>query len=214
VLYSENFNDGNVIGYQGQYEGFGKSDFGPAFWFSNAGKLEGGLSDACQESFVWYTGDANWADVAVTTHLFVNNQGSGVADLLARVQNKNTYYAFRYKHGGDVGFAYETNNGLITPKANPTLQIFKVINGKYTLLAETNAPGIPGVNNGGNYDDKLLGIKFVAKGARLEGYLNIEGQGWVNWLTTNDTELKVGKIGVAEVNNYAMWDDILVETVD
>lgn len=216
VLYEDHF-DSPTFGYNGVSEGWGKSDFGQAFWFPNNGFLESGNSDAIHELFMWVTGDDSWSDVAVSTGI-MGFQGSGYASVLLRVADRDTYYEFRYTSGNlgqqppaDV----EAGIWPADSSINPSYRILKHVNGRVTLLAEvasSQAITLPGFHAGGTHAGQVLEFKFEAVGSRLTVYVKTDDT-WHRVLSTTDDELKAGKVGFAHYEYEPYFDYIKVEAV-
>ena len=81
VLYSDALSSG-TIGYQGSFDAWGASEFGPARWVAQDGRLVSGDSTAPLEKFIWQTGAYSWRDVAVTAEISGRRTGGYVGILL------------------------------------------------------------------------------------------------------------------------------------
>jgi hypothetical protein len=170
------------------------------------------------------TGDPAWADVAIQVKLWSFNQDTGIAGLVLRAAPKtkpedpDSFYELRYSTGGEgaiVG-AEEEASGIAPPVGNPNLRIMKVVNNKWTMLAETDndrqtAVTIPAVNNTG--EDNLTGmtIRFVAKGSLLQGFVSLAGQEPKLVIQATDGDLKAGRVGFHTYDYRPLSDDLLVE---
>jgi hypothetical protein len=192
------------------------------------------------------TGNPQWADVSIQAKMNVLDQNTGTMALVLRaapkskVSDPNTWYEFRYTSGNSVVLASEARDGIKQPtdtSTNPdgsvagvSLRIMKVVNGKWTLLAEQNRAGspvyIPALNrlgidhdvnkdpdDDGNGDDALVGayFRFVAKGELLTGYVSMDGQNFQQVLQATDGELKAGLVGFSQYDYRALYKEIRVE---
>lgn len=193
------------------------------------------------------TGNPQWADVAIQATMASLNQQTGTMSLILRaapktkVEDPNTFYELRYSTDNAVAqLASEIRDGIPTfsdSSANPdgtehgvNLRILKVVNGKYTLLAEQNAAGSPvyiprvyraGIDHDVNKDpaddgngaDALTGgvFRFVAKGDLLQAFVGLPGQPLQKVMEVRDAELKSGLVGFAGYEYRPLIKDILVE---
>jgi hypothetical protein len=193
------------------------------------------------------TGNPQWADVAIQATMNSLNQQTGVMSLVLRaapktkVEDPDTFYELRYSADNNVAqLAAEIRDGIppiSDSSANPdgtehgvNLRIFKVVNGKYTLLGEQNAAGSPAYiprvyragidhdankapDDDGNGTDALTGgvFRFVAKGDLLQAFAGLPGQPLQKVFEVRDAELKSGLVGFATHEFRALYKDILVE---
>lgn len=197
ALYHDDFGS-DTFGYNGQSQGWGSSDFGDAFWFPDKGFLASGNSDAPHEKFIWLTGDAKWADVAVSTGVKVD-QGTGSAGIILRAKDNKTYYEFRFTSGAPGLSEQEKAAGIWNPLGSPSYRIFKYVDGVPQLLAGVVSSSLftlPGMQNGGTYDDKVLEFKFAAQGSQLTGYVKVPGGDFTPVVTAQDSQLTSGQVGL------------------
>lgn len=192
------------------------------------------------------TGDPTWADVAIQARLVSLNQQTGTAGLVLRAAPKtkpedpDSYYEFRYDVDGGEVLAAEERDGIgpctdttEDPNGDPSptcLRLMKVVNGKYTMLAEQGAASSPvyiprlaraGVDHDvnkdpeddGNGEDALTGayLRFEAKGNLLTGYVSMDGTKFDKVLQVTDDSLKAGLVGLTQYNWRPLWKDIRVE---
>jgi hypothetical protein len=192
--------------------------------------------------YVLLTGDKAWADVALQTRVIVNGANTGQFGLILRATPKtkpsdpNTWYEFAYTTNGaepgEVDPSDETlkidqaASGIQAPTVVPNLRIYKVVNNKYTLLAETDhlksAIHIPAINQGGaDHDDQPDGdpetgnptgahFRFVAKGNVLQVFASLDGTKFEKYLETTDNELKAGLVGFTHCEYPPLFDYMLV----
>jgi hypothetical protein len=193
------------------------------------------------------TGNPAWADVAIQATMTSLNQQTGTMSLVLRaapktkVEDPDTWYEFRYTTDNNVAQLQSEIRDGIPPisdsSANPdgtehgvNVRIMKVVNGKWTLLAEQNAANSPvyiprvyraGIDHDvnkdpdddGNGTDALVGgvFRFVAKGNLLQGFVGLPGQELRKVLEVTDGELTAGLVGFATYEYRALYKDILVE---
>lgn len=192
------------------------------------------------------TGDPAWADVAIQARIVSLDQQTGMAALVLRARPKtkvtdpDSWYEFRYTTGNSAVLQAEDRDGISPPSdtsTNPSgeehgvnLRIMKVVNGKWTMLAEQNAASSPvyiprvyrtGIDHDvnkdpdddGNGPDALVGgyFRFVAKGDLLEGFVSMDGKTFQKVLSVRDSELKSGLVGFSQYDYRALYRDILVE---
>jgi hypothetical protein len=194
------------------------------------------------------TGDPTWADVGIQSKMVALNQNTGTWGLVLRATPKtkpddpDSYYVLEYKTSGgtDEQLDAEVRDGI--PPCTATvkmrddsdgtvcLRILKVVNGKWTMLAEEGADTskvyIPRVNrlgadhdvstdpaNDGNGDDALTGgyFRFTAKGNVLTGYVSKDGQKWDQVLQATDGDLKAGQVGFMHYNYRPLTKEIEVD---
>jgi hypothetical protein len=193
------------------------------------------------------TGNPAWADVAVQATMNSLNQQTGVMSLVLRATPKtkpedpDSFYEFRYSTDNAVlQLQSEVRDGIppiADTSANPdgtewgvNVRILKVVNGKWSMLAQQNAAGSPvyiprvyraGIDHDVNKDpaddgngaDALTGgvFRFVAKGNLLQAFVGLPGQPLQKVLEVSDSELKAGLVGFATYEYRALYKDILVE---
>jgi hypothetical protein len=193
------------------------------------------------------TGNPAWADVAVQATMNSLNQQTGAMSLVLRaapktkVEDPNTFYELRYSTDNAIAqLQSEIRDGIpaiADTSANPdgtehgvNLRIMKVVNGKWSLLAQQNAAGSPvyiprvyraGIDHDvnkdpaddGNGTDALVGgvFRFVAKGDLLQAFVGLPGQPLQKVMEVRDTELKAGLVGFATFEYRGLYKDILVE---
>jgi len=193
------------------------------------------------------TGDPAWADVAIQATMVSLNQQTGTMSLVLRAAPKtkpedpDTHYQLRYTTDNNVAqLQSEIRDGIpqiADTSANPdgtehgvNLRIMKVVNGKWSLLAQQNAAGSPvyiprlyraGIDHDvnrspdddGNGPDALVGgvFRFVAKGDLLQAFVGLPGQPLQKVLEVRDSELKAGLVGFAQYEYRPLYKDILVE---
>jgi len=190
--------------------------------------------------YVLLFGDPKMADVAVQMKIYSIDQSTGALGLILRAtpktkpEDKDTWYQFTYLTNGAAGDVTGTNEGL-TPdqvasgvqviSASPTLRIMKVVNSKWTVLAETDfnksKDHIPEVNfvgvdhdtSGGSDADNPTGatFRFVAKGNVLQAWASLPGKPAIKYLEVTDDELKAGKAGITHTDYNPTFDDLLIE---
>jgi len=194
-------------------------------------------------------GDPTWADVAIQARIVSHNQTTGAVSLVlraapkAKVTDPDTRYELRYQ--SDVGTLLSSEQNSTPPiPANDTdtsvtqdgstvvpisLRILKVVNGKWTLLAQQDAATskvhIPLINNAGvDHDahasadgddgtEALTGgyFRFVAKGDQLTGFVSLDGKTWNEAIKATDSELKAGRVGFMQYDYIPLFDDLLVQ---
>jgi hypothetical protein len=158
-----------------------------------------------------------------------------------KVTDPDSWYEFRYTSGNSAVLQAEERDGIPVPsdaskdpvtgeEHGVNLRIMKVVNGKWTMLAEQNAATSPvyipriyrtgadhDVNkdpdDDGNGPDALVGgyFRFVAKGDLLEGFVSMDGKTFQKVLSARDSELKAGLVGFSQYDYRALYRDILVE---
>jgi len=222
-----------------------------------AGWLDNGDSDGCTGhdledppdrtyTNMLLTGDPNWADVAIQCKMDVLNQQTGMWALVLRAAPKtkpedpDTHYEFRYTSDNSAVLSAEDRDGIKAPDDTTTdpagdvhginVRIMKVVNGKWTMLAELNqnktSIHIPRVHRSGidhdvnqdpgddgNGNDALVGgyFRFVAKGNLLQGFVSMDGKTFEKVLEANDGELKAGLVGFNSYDYRPLTKEILVE---
>lgn len=196
--------------------------------------------DAIQ--YVLLFGDKTWTDVSFEAKVNVEGANSGQFGLIVRAAPKtkptdpNTWYEFTYTTNtaevGEVAGTDELLNrdqaasGIQAPGVVPNLRIYKVVNNKYTLLAETDhlkSPvHIPAINQGGvDHDDEVDGdpstgnpkgawFRFVAKGTLLQAFASLDGVKFEKYLEANDAEIKAGQVGLTHTEYPPLFDDLKV----
>jgi hypothetical protein len=194
--------------------------------------------------YVLLTGDRTWADVAVETKVNVEGANSGQFGLILRATPKtkptdpNSWYEFTYTtNSAEVGEVAATDellnrdqaaSGIVAPGVVPNLRIYKVVNNKYTLLAETDhlksSIHIPAINMGGvDHDDEVDGdpstgnpkgawFRFVAKGTLLQGFASLDGVKFDKFLEANDAEITAGLVGFTHCEYPPLFDNLKVTT--
>jgi hypothetical protein len=177
------------------------------------------------------TGDPTWKDVAIQSRVFSLDQVTGIIGLVLRaapktkVEDPDTWYEFRYTTDNSVTTLQEQDSGVNAPEGEAgepygtNLRILKVVNGKWTILKEMNAPDgsadIPAVyNNGANHPNsggQGMIMRFVAKGSLLQGFVGLPGQELKLALEANDPELTQGRVGFHTYEYRPISDDLLIE---
>jgi hypothetical protein len=193
------------------------------------------------------TGDPAWADVAIQARMVSLNQQTGMMALVLRAGPKtkpsdpDSHYEFRYTSDNTAAVLQaEARDGIpqiSDSSANPdgtehgvNVRILKVVNGKWTLLAEQNAANSPvyiprvyragidhdvnkNADDDGNGADALVGgvFRFVAKGDLLEGFVGLPGQPLQKVLSVRDPDLKAGLVGLAQYEYRPLFKEILAE---
>jgi hypothetical protein len=194
------------------------------------------------------TGDPTWADVGIQSKMVVLNQNTGTWGLVLRATPKtkpedpDSYYALEYKTsaGTDELLDAQVRDGIepctetvkMRDDSDGTvcMRIMKVVNGKWTLLAQqdaaTSSVYIPRVSrlgadhdvstdpaNDGNGEDALTGayFRFTAKGNVLTGYVSKDGQKWDQVLQATDGDLKAGQVGFMHYNYRPLTKEIVVD---
>jgi hypothetical protein len=192
-------------------------------------------------------GNPAWADVAIQSRIVSHNQTTGAVSLVLRAAPKtkdtdpDTRYELRYQ--SDIGTLLSSEQRDNIP-ANDTdtsvtqdgstvvpisLRILKVVNGKWTQLAQQDAATskvhIPLINNAGVDHDAHVSVdgddgtealtggyfRFVAKGDLLEGWVSIDGKVFNNAIEAHDSDLKAGLVGFMHYDWRPLFKDILVE---
>jgi hypothetical protein len=166
-------------------------------------------------------GEPTWADVAIQTRVTIDNQGTGAFGLVLRAAPKtkpedpNTWYELRYTTGANPTLPEEEASGIVHNDVVPNLRIMKVVNGKWSILAETDADRasspIPTIMNGGDNQETGAIFRFSAKGNVLEASIALPGEQFVKFLTATDDELKAGRVGIHHYDYSPVFDDLLVE---
>jgi hypothetical protein len=194
--------------------------------------------------YLLLTGDPTWADVSFTTKVNVEGANTGQFGMILRAAPKtkpedpNTWYEFTYTtNSAEVGEVAPTDeilnqaqaaSGINPPEVVPNLRIYKVVNNKYTLLAETDhlkSPiHIPAINQGGvDHDDEVDGdpatgnptgahFRFVAKGNVLQAFASLDGVKFDKYLEVTDDELKAGLVGFTHSEYPPVFDYMTVTT--
>jgi hypothetical protein len=195
--------------------------------------------------YVLLTGDRAWTDVSLTTKVNVEGANTGQFGLIVRATPKtkpsdpNTWYEFTYTtNTAEVGEVAPTDeilnldqaaSGIQAPGVVPNLRIYKVVNNKYALLAETGhlkSPiHIPAINQGGvDHDDEVDGdpstgnptgahFRFVAKGNVLQAFASLDGVKFEKYLEVIDPEpLTAGLVGLTHAEYPPVFDYLLVTT--
>jgi hypothetical protein len=190
--------------------------------------------------FVLLTGDKAMADVSVESRVYSAGQNSGTFGLILRATPKtkptdpDTWYQLNYYTlGTEPGAVEGTLEGVLPGQdqsgvplitGSPTLRIMKVVNGKWTMLADINQGStsmhIPQVNNAGvDHDTNGDGtgdptgaiFRFVAKGNVLEAWCALPGKAFQKFLSVVDSELKAGKVGFTTAEYNPAFDDLVVQ---
>jgi hypothetical protein len=194
-------------------------------------------------------GDPKWADVALQTRLVSWDQNTGAAALILRAAPKtkltdpDSRYELRYMSDNTTLLASEQRDGIPAndkdtntdadgSTARPiSLRIMKVVNGKWTMLAEVRAASssvhIPRINalgvdhdvnkagddDGAQPEDTLTGayFRFVAKGDLLQGFVSLDGKTFEKAIEAHDSELKAGLVGFMHYDWRPLFKEILVE---
>jgi hypothetical protein len=192
--------------------------------------------------YVILFGDKAWADVSFETKVNIEGANTGQFGMILRATPKtkpadpNTWYELAYTTNGadpgEVAPSDETLNrdqaasGIPAPGVSPTLRIYKVVNNKYTILAETDhlkSPvRIPAINQGGvDHDDEPDGdpstgnpkgayFRFVAKGNLLQAFASLDGVKFEKYLEVTDNDLKAGQVGFTHAEYPPLFDDVKV----
>jgi len=192
-------------------------------------------------------GDPTWTDVAIQARIVSRDQTTGAVSLVLRAAPKtkdtdaNTRYELRYQ--SDVGTLLSSEQRDNIP-ANDTdtsvtqdgstvvpisLRILKVVNGKWTQLAQQDAATskvhIPLINNAGVDHDAHVSVdgddgtealtggyfRFVAKGDQLTGFVSLDGKTWSEAIKATDSEIKAGRVGFMQYDYIPLFDDLLVQ---
>jgi hypothetical protein len=170
--------------------------------------------------FLLLTGDPSWADVSIQAKIRIDGQNTGGVALVLRAAPKtkpadpDSWYEFRYTTGNSPGLPVEDAAGIAPPETNPNLRIMKVVNNKWTMLAESTAAqeaSIPAVNAAGDDNEKGAIFRFTVKGDLLQGFVSRDGVKFDKFLEAHDTELKAGRVGVDHYDYNPVFDDLLVE---
>jgi hypothetical protein len=166
-------------------------------------------------------GEPTWADVSIQTRVMVESQGTGSFGLLLRAASKtkledpDSWYELRYTTGLPPGpLPDEADDGIETNQDPPSLRLMKVVNGKWTMLAEMDASGekeIPNISNSGDLAGEFITIRFTAKGNLLQGLISTDGETFEKFIEATDDELKTGRVGLAHFEYNPIFDDLLVE---
>jgi hypothetical protein len=172
--------------------------------------------------YLLLTGDPKWADVAVQAHYTEEVQSTGVIEMILRaapktkVDDPDTWYAFRYTTGSQGVRYTEDADGIASPGSSPNVRIMKVVKGHWTMLAETDNDQqskvyIPGISaSGDDYETGAI-FRFVAKGNVLQGFVGLPGKPLEKILEAKDDELKAGLVGFDHYEYNPHFDDLLVE---
>jgi hypothetical protein len=199
--------------------------------------------------FMLLTGDAKWADVAIQSRMVSWDQNSGAASLILRAAPKSkdtdpdSRYELAYMSDNNALLASEKRDG-IPPNDKDTnkdadgstarpisLRIYKVVKGKWTMLAAQDATTakayIPRINrlgvdhdvnkagddDGNQPEDTLVGgyFRFVAKGDLLQGLVSVDGKKFDVAIEAHDSELKSGLVGFMHYDYRPLFKEILVE---
>jgi len=173
--------------------------------------------------YLLLTGDPSWADVSITCKIRIDSQDTGGAALVLRAAPKSkpedpdTWYEFRYTTGNSPAPVPEgVDSKIPEPATNPNLRIMKVVNGKWSILAESTASqesSIPAINNSGDKNESGAIFRFTAKGDLLQGFVSLDGTKFDKFLEAKDGDLKAGLIGLSHYDYNPLFDDLLVETV-
>jgi hypothetical protein len=193
------------------------------------------------------TGDPKWADVAIQSRIDSLDQNTGAVSLVLRATPKtkltdpDSRYELRYQ--SDVGtlLASEIRDGIPANDQDTntdqdgsttrpiSMRLMKVVNGKWTMLAEAQAAKstvhIPRINNlgvdhdtnksvdGDAGDEALTGgyFRLVAKGDLLQGFVSLDGKNFEKVLEAHDSELKAGLVGFMHYDYHPIFKELLVE---
>jgi len=197
--------------------------------------------------FMMLTGDPKWADVAFHCRMDSFDMNTYGLSMVLRAAPKtkdtdpDTRYELRYQSDIGVLLASEIRDGIpandtdtslrqdgstVTPIS---LRLMKVVNGKWTQLAQQDAATskvyIPLINAGGvDHDtnksvdgdvgtEALTGgyFRFVAKGDLLQGFVSLDGKTFQKAIEARDTELKAGLVGFMHYDAETVYKEILVE---
>jgi hypothetical protein len=238
VLYQDDFNSDALLKAKDTYiQGRGDAIRGDStivpfvirdgqLWSSPDGSTTGsdGVStddpDLPGIRYLLLTGDPKWADVAIQSNIRIDNQGTGAVSLLLRAAPKtkpedpDSWYEFRYTTGTPPVLPAEDASGITQPDVLPNLRIMKVLNGKWKVLAETDADRsktpIPTIMNGGDNQEKGAIFRFVAKGNQLQALIALPGKAFEKFLDATDDELKAGRVGLSEYDYNPVFDDLLI----
>jgi hypothetical protein len=129
-------------------------------------------------------------------------------------EDPDTWYEFRYTTGTPPVHPAEEDDGIEQNADSPSLRIMKVVNGKWSMLKETDASemdNIPTIMNGGDHQEEGAIFRFVAKGNLLQGLIALPGENFVKFLEATDDELKAGRVGLGQYDYNPVYDDLLVE---
>lgn len=186
------------------------------------GVLRGGNGDNATVTYLLLTGDRSWADISMTCKIRIDGQNIGVVSLVLRAAPKtkpedpNTWYEFRYTTGNSRVIEEEEASGIEPPETNPNLRIMKVVNGAWTILAESDASqeaNIPAINAAGDHNETGAFFRFTAKGNLLQGFMSLDGTNYTKFLEARDDTLKSGLIGFNTYDYNPVFDDLLVEAL-
>jgi len=170
--------------------------------------------------YLLLTGDPAWADVSVTSKIMIDSQGTGSVALVLRAAPKakpgdpDTWYEFRYTTGLPPVLPDEEASGIQQNQDPPSLRISKVVNGKWTQLAETDVAknaSIPNISNSGDLAGEFATFRFTATGTLLQGFISLDGTNFTKFLEANDGELKAGRVGIMTYDYSPVFDDFTVE---
>jgi hypothetical protein len=165
-------------------------------------------------------GEPTWADVSIQSRVMVENQGTGSFGLLLRAASKtkledpDSWYELRYTTGSVPVLPDEADDGIEQSLDPPSLRIMKVVQGKWTMLAEIDASGekeIPNISNSGDLAGEFITVRFTAKGNLLQGFISTDGEKFDKFIEATDDELKTGRVGIAHYDYNPIFDDLLVE---
>jgi hypothetical protein len=180
-----------------------------------------GENDPAGVRHLLLTGDPAWTDVTITAKIFIDSQNTGGVALVARaapktkVEDPDTWYEFRYTTGNSVAPADEQEtSGIPQPDTNPNLRIMKVVNGRWTILAESTAAqeaSIPAINAAGDDNETGATFRFRVTGNLLEGFVSRDGTNFEKYLEARDDDLKAGRIGISHYDYSPLIDNLIVE---
>jgi hypothetical protein len=192
-------------------------------------------------------GDPTWTDVAIQAKIVSHNQTTGAVSLIVRAAPKtkegdpNSRYELRYQSDIGVLLSSEQRDGIPANDTDTTvtqdgstvvpisLRILKLVNGKWTQLAQVDAAKatahIPRINNAGvDHDahaskdgddgtEALTGgyFRFVAKGDLLQGFVSLDGKVFNKVIEAHDSDIKAGLVGFMQYDYIPLFDDLLVE---
>jgi hypothetical protein len=169
--------------------------------------------------FLLLTGEPTWTDVTITTKIKVDTQNTGVVGLVLRAAPKtkpedpDSWYELRYSTGAPPALPKEEEAGIAAAEFEPQMRIMKVVNGKWSLLAQSTEgqAGVPAINGSGDQNASGATFRFKATGTLLEGFISLNGTDFTKVLEANDAELKAGRVGLVHHDYNPQFDDLQVE---
>jgi hypothetical protein len=185
--------------------------------------------------FELLTGDKTWTDYSFQVRMHSGAQNTGGAGIIVRAQPKtkpsdpDTYYELHYITANSTeGTGNTTDETILPDEAKsgiapsddvPALRLEKVVNNKYSILAETSfsktTNHIPEVNAAGPDNENGAIFRVVVKGSLIQVFTSLDGTTFQKWFEVTDTAsdaIKGGLVGVSNWDYDALWKDWLVTT--